>query len=219
MTSHFLSLPTEIKIHIFSFLQPESLGNCAAVCKDWKNITSDNVIWKSALQKLYRKLSDQNVAYIQNIKIDSIKDFIKERTVSSFFYAFFRIHQFVNSLKCKERGFFRCISSGESKLDLEFGVGITQKVKKNVVIKNEFCIISEKFSEHRLQFHRVQTYPSEKGKNIFNPFFCYVRFFAYLPKTILFNEIESALKQIVLKKDFISQNSNTVRKRKRKDFE
>lgn len=41
-----ISLPKEILAHIFSFLKPQERMKISSVCKFWKEIVRDNLVWK-----------------------------------------------------------------------------------------------------------------------------------------------------------------------------
>eukprot|EP01118_Nematostelium_gracile_P002162 TRINITY_DN12392_c0_g1_i1.p1 TRINITY_DN12392_c0_g1~~TRINITY_DN12392_c0_g1_i1.p1 ORF type:complete len:361 (-),score=50.07 TRINITY_DN12392_c0_g1_i1:19-1101(-) len=44
---YFGSLPQEIKLHIFSFLIAESVGRCGRVCREWRRLTEEELLWQS----------------------------------------------------------------------------------------------------------------------------------------------------------------------------
>jgi len=44
--SLFTMLPTEVMINIFQYLQPQKLCIVSTVCKQWNNLSGQNIIWK-----------------------------------------------------------------------------------------------------------------------------------------------------------------------------
>ena len=40
-------LPDELVLSIFSYLTPEDLGRASRVCRDWRKLTSDDLLWNA----------------------------------------------------------------------------------------------------------------------------------------------------------------------------
>ncbi|KAL7747011.1 hypothetical protein RI367_007624 [Sorochytrium milnesiophthora] len=47
------SLPDELLIHALAHLEPDNLGTCAAVCRRWGRIVTDDRCWREALFKFF----------------------------------------------------------------------------------------------------------------------------------------------------------------------
>ncbi|XP_013392753.1 F-box only protein 4 [Lingula anatina] len=53
-STSFSDLPANVKLHIFSLLSAQDLCRVSRVCKDWKELSSDNILWDQKL-KLHSK--------------------------------------------------------------------------------------------------------------------------------------------------------------------
>ncbi|MCW8471003.1 F-box protein [Fluoribacter gormanii] len=51
-------IPAEILEHIMTFLGPRDLANLELVCKDWQNLASSDVVWKSAVGQTKEEFSN-----------------------------------------------------------------------------------------------------------------------------------------------------------------
>ena len=71
----FLDLPNEIIVEIFMFLKLTDLGNCAKICKRFKNIFNDEILWfrinksQKKIPNVFLKQISQNG---QNLKVTLI---------------------------------------------------------------------------------------------------------------------------------------------------
>ncbi|KAJ3272333.1 hypothetical protein HDV01_005767 [Terramyces sp. JEL0728] len=65
---HINSFANEILIQIFVYLSnPETLAICSKVCRKWKILLNDNILWKNYChKKAYKALSKRNAGIIQN---------------------------------------------------------------------------------------------------------------------------------------------------------
>ncbi len=59
------ALPDEVMIHIFSGLNAQELTTCSSVCKEWRELSQDNVLWKRLFNSIFPTC---NSAGIENFK-------------------------------------------------------------------------------------------------------------------------------------------------------
>ncbi|KAK3592045.1 hypothetical protein CHS0354_019300 [Potamilus streckersoni] len=52
---HFCDIPVVLKLHIFSYLRARDLCQVSRVCKEWYELTQDNLLWQQLLRKDVRK--------------------------------------------------------------------------------------------------------------------------------------------------------------------
>lgn len=73
-------LPTEVIIHILSFIDPNNLLELSLVCKNWCNIIKSNIIWKEIYKRHYPKQRAKNVpwyVYYNYFTTNNYKNLIK----------------------------------------------------------------------------------------------------------------------------------------------
>ncbi|WP_131795245.1 F-box protein [Fluoribacter gormanii] len=60
-------IPAEIVEHIMTFLGPRDLANLELVCKDWQNLASSDVVWKSAVGQTKEEFSNPDLYTILSL--------------------------------------------------------------------------------------------------------------------------------------------------------
>jgi tetratricopeptide (TPR) repeat protein len=67
-TSPFITLTNEIKVEIFSYLSELALCRIAQVCKDFKSISQNNILWKPLYCRKWGLSKDWQIPYPHNWK-------------------------------------------------------------------------------------------------------------------------------------------------------
>lgn len=97
------SLCPEIKYEIFSFLNPNDLGKCASVCREWRCIADNNLCWKNIFKEKFKG----DISQAPSLKQLYIE--MKRQEISSEHELLKRIQQFVNKIGLHQKGKFTCI--------------------------------------------------------------------------------------------------------------
>ncbi len=87
-------LPEGVNFNVFSNLNPSDLLAISLVCRNWKNLTSNDNFWKGFIP--------ENIIQ-KNKDITDCKKYVKDRTISEDEVAF-KIKDFNNSIKQNETG-------------------------------------------------------------------------------------------------------------------
>ena len=51
-TTSIAQLPSGLLEQVFQYLPPNSLASCAMVCKDWKAIATDDILWSPFVEAI-----------------------------------------------------------------------------------------------------------------------------------------------------------------------
>lgn len=55
VTDFVATLPPELSLHIFSFLDSRDLGRCCCVCKQWRQFAEDDHLWKRQYEQIFKE--------------------------------------------------------------------------------------------------------------------------------------------------------------------
>jgi len=73
MSGTIARFPTEIKRHIFSFLEDKDLARVQCVCKEWKKLAGDDRLWEALFIRMYKEPVPQGKLVIEAFRLKRAK--------------------------------------------------------------------------------------------------------------------------------------------------
>jgi len=117
----FHLLPAEVLIHIFGFLNYESLGTTAKICKLWYKLSGDPFLWKALCKKYnlgYAQLIQYQL-YLKSIDMDTNSNISDSNNITNwkngFLYYYVATNHFMDKLNVLSK-FLICAAENKAKI-------------------------------------------------------------------------------------------------------